>query len=197
VNSTSEESGADETATAHRARGIPSRPLRWLINAGLILHLTAIIVAPASVSPSSDLARSAWVLCQPYLEALYLNNGYHFFAPEPGPSTLVAFVAEREDGSTYRGRIPDRNIRPRLLYHRHFMLSEHMNLAPEEIQEQWYRSYALHLGRKYHATKVALTKVTHRLPTMEMVRSGVPLDDPASYDEQPLGVFRCDESSVK
>ncbi len=178
-----------------RRKGL--RPVRWLINGWLVLHLTAIVVAPASVSPSSDLARSMWEFFQPYLEALYLNNGYHFFAPEPSPSTLLGFVAERKDGSTYRGRIPNRQIRPRLLYHRHFMLSEHMNIAPTELQEQWYSSYAEHLAQKYDASKVSLTKVTHKLPSMEMVRNGVQLDDPGSFDEQPLGVFRCDTSSGK
>jgi hypothetical protein len=168
-----------------------------VVNAVLVLHLTAIVVAPASVSPSSDLVRTAWLWFQPYLETFYLNNGYHFFAPEPSPSTLLAFVAEREDGSVYRGRIPNREITPRLLYHRHFMLTEHMNIASAELQQQWYRSYALHLGKKYGAVKVGLTKLTHRLPTMELVRNGVRLDDPASFDEQPLGVFRCDEPSVK
>jgi hypothetical protein len=177
----------------------PRRPRpgrwRWIINVWLVLHLTAVVVAPASVSPSSDLAQSAWRVFQPYLEALYLNNGYHFFAPEPSPSTLLGFVAEREDGSSFRGRIPSREIRPRLLYHRHFMLSEHMNIAPDEIRQDWYRSYAEHIAHRYGATRVGLTRLTHRLATPEMVRNGVRLDDPASFDEQPLGVFACDVSS--
>lgn len=167
------------------------------MNVWLVLHLTAIIVAPASVSPSSDLVRWTWTLFQPYLETLYLNNGYHFFAPEPSPSTLLGFVAERDDGSTFRGRIPSRDIQPRLLYHRHFMLSEHMNNAPAEIQDEWYRSYARHLGHKLGATRIGLTRVTHRLPDLEMVRRGARLDDPASYDEQPLGVYPCDTSSAR
>ena len=66
----------------------------------------------------------------PYLQILYLNHGYQFFAPEPGESTLLAFEAERDDGTVVRGRIPDRTTWPRLLYHRHFMLTEHMSDAP-------------------------------------------------------------------
>jgi hypothetical protein len=163
------------------------------VNLWLVLHISAIIIAPASVPPSSELVRAVWTLFQPYLQALYLNHGYHYFAPEPGESTLLAFEAERSDGSVVRGRIPNFAIKPRLLYHRHFMLTEHMAIAPPELQEQWYASYAQHLGHKYGARRVGLTRQTHRLPLMEMVRQGTRLDDPRSYVEQPLGVFRCDD----
>jgi hypothetical protein len=159
----------------------------------LVFHLAAIIIAPASVSPTSELVDAAWWVCRPYLQALYLDHGYHFFAPEPSSSTLLAFVAERDDGTTIRGRIPDRAIAPRLLYHRHFMLTEHMIDAPAGLQERWYNSYAQHLGHKFGASRVVLTRQSHGLPTMEMVRNGIGLDDPASYEEYPMGVFRCDE----
>src|SRR5262249_4297291 len=153
------------------------RLLRWAVNLWLVFHVSAIIVAPASISPSSDLIRSAWNVFRPYLQFLYLNHGYHFFAPEPGERTLLAFVAERPDGSVLRARIPDRRIVPRLLYHRHFMLTEHMIQSPPELQQQWYGSYATHLCRAHGATRVSLTRQTHFLPTMEMVRDGVRLDD--------------------
>jgi len=174
----------------------PRRPgarlLRRAVSLWLAGHVAAIILAPASVAPASGLVHSAWAVFRPYLQALYLNHGYHYFAPEPGPSTLLAFAAERDDGTVIRGRIPDPAIRPRLLYHRHFMLSEHMALAPPGLQRRWYGSYAAHLGHKYGATRVSLARQTHLLPTREMVRKGVRLDDPASYTEQPLGVYRCD-----
>jgi hypothetical protein len=169
-----------------------SRVLRWLLSAWLVFHLTAIVVAPASVTPSSNLIQSTWLLFQPYLEALYLNNGYHFFAPEPAESTLVAFEARRADGTVIRGRIPDRKIVPRQLYHRHFMLTERMNNGPEELEQKWYRSYAEHIGHKYKANQVSLTRVIHYLPSMQMVRDGVRLNHPESYEELPLGDFACE-----
>jgi hypothetical protein len=165
---------------------------RWALNGWLVVHLAAIIIAPASVSPSSELARSAWDLVQPYVEILYLNHGNQFFAPEPGESTLLAFEAERDDGTVVRGRIPDRATWPRLLYHRHFMLTEHMRDAPDELRALWHESYARHIGSRFGARRVRLTQLTHLLPTMERVRDGGRLDDPDSYEEQPLGVFRCD-----
>jgi hypothetical protein len=162
------------------------------VNLWLVFHLAAIVIAPASVSPSSELVRAVWSACKPYLQILYLNHGYHFFAPEPAQSTLVAYTVDRADGSVVQGRFPSRAITPRLLYHRHFMLSEHMNESPPELRELWAGSYARHLGRKYGAKQVGLTRVTHYLPSMAMVRNGVKLDDPRSYAEQPLGVFPCD-----
>ena len=111
-------------------------------------------------------------LVQPYLEILYSNHGNHFFAPEPGESTLLAFEAERDDGTIVRGRIPDRTTWPRLLYHRYFMLTEHMSDAPDELRASWHESYAQHIGREYGATRVRLTQQTHLLPTMERVRDG-------------------------
>jgi hypothetical protein len=164
-----------------------------VVSAWLIFHLVALIIAPASVGPSSELVRSIWFVFHPYLQVLYLNHGYHFFAPEPSESTLLAYVAECDDGTVIHGRIPNFTIKPRLLYHRHFMLTEQMNDAPPELRESWYRSYALHLGQKLGASRVSLTRQRHYLPTMEMVRDGVRLDDPASYQEQPLGVFQCSE----
>ena len=169
-----------------------ARPLRWAVSLWLAFHVSAIIIAPASVAPSSDLVRSAWAVYRPYLQVLYLNHGYHFFAPEPDPSTLLAFAAERDDGTVVRGRIPDRAIQPRLLYHRHFMLTEHMARRRRSSRRSGTAPTPQHLGHKYGATRVSLTRQTHLLPTMEMVRQGVRLDDPASYTEQPLGVFRCD-----
>jgi hypothetical protein len=168
-----------------------SRPLRWAINLGLVLHVVAIIIAPAAVSPSSDLVQAGWDLFQPYLQILYLNHGYHFFAPEPGDSTLLAFQAERPDGTVVSGRIPNREIVPRLLYHRHFMLTEQMKDAPEALRDEWLGSYAEHICRKYGAVRVRLTGQTHHLPTMEMIRSGVRLDDSSSYEDEDLGVFEC------
>jgi hypothetical protein len=182
--------GGPRSAAVPRAAS--RKLLRGAVNLWLAWHLAALIIAPASVAPSSELVRSAWTLFQPYLQALYLNNGYHFFAPEPSDSALVAFAARRDDGSVVRGRIPDRRIGPRLLYHRHFMLTERLAAAPPELQQPWRTSYARHCGRVHGATQVSLTGLTHHLPTMEMVRHGVHLDDPGSYEEEPLGDFRCD-----
>jgi hypothetical protein len=178
-----------EPPSAHR--GGKGLLLRWAVNLWLVYHLVAIMIAPAAVAPSSELIQSAWRLFRPYLELLYLNHGYHFFAPEPGESTLLAYDAEQADGTTIHGRIPNRGIVPRLLYHRHFMLTEHMRDAPEELADDWSSSYAEHLCHKYGVARVTLTGQIHNLPTMEEVRAGARLDDAASFEDQGSRVFEC------
>jgi hypothetical protein len=177
-------------ATALRGPG--RRLLRRLVSLWLVFHFAAIIISPAAVGPSSDLVREALGWFQPYLQCLYLDHGYHFFAPEPMESTLVAYEARRADGTVVRGRIPDRATQPRLLYHRYFMLTEHMKDAPEELEDLWHESYAHHIGRKYGAVEVNLFQLTHNLPTMERVRDGGRLTDPESFEEQSLGTFPCE-----
>ena len=99
---------------------------------------------------------SSRVGCVPTLpSASGSNHGYHFFAPEPGDSTLLAYEAHRADGTVVSGRIPNRDIVPRLLYHRHFMLTEQMKDAPAELQNEWVGSYAEHLCQKLGAQRVS------------------------------------------
>jgi len=173
-------------------RGPSRRFLRRVVSLWLVFHCAAISISPAAVGPSSELVLEASGWFQPYLQFLYLDHGYHFFAPEPMESTLLSYEARRADGSVIRGRIPERATQPRLLYHRYFMLTEHMNDAPEELEDLWHESYAHHIGRKYGATEVTLFQQTHNLPTMERVRDGGRLTDPESYDEQSLGIFPCE-----
>src|SRR5437867_3482165 len=184
---------ADVDNSVAMSRGAPpsrlSKKLRWLISSLLIFHFLAIVVSPMSVPPSSAFWDDAWWIFRPYLQLMYLNHGYKYFAPEPGPSTLLAYTLEFEDGSTRQETIPNRNIHPRLLYHRHFMLSEFLNFAPDD----WHRTYARHLCRTYGAKSVSMSRMTRLLPTMEEVRNGSTLTDPERYLETPLGHFRCDE----
>lgn len=185
--------GHDDSRGTPRDPAQPGGPeRRWLkrvVSAWLVIHLAAIVIAPAATDPASDLARDVCRWFEPYLGLLNLDHGYHFFAPEPAESTLLAYVAEREDGTVVRGRIPDRTTRPRLLYHRYFMLTEHMSDAPEEVERLWHESYANHILRETGARRVTLIQQTHNLPTMERVREGGRLDDLESYEERELGVF--------
>lgn len=172
------------------------RVVGWTsLNMWLVYHLLAIVIAPLSVPPTSTIYQTAWIPVGPYLSVLYLNHGYHYFAPEPGDATLLGYTLEFADGRSESGRLPNRGIEPRLLYHRHFMLTEQMQVFNDDIdaqlQEKWCRTYALALGRKYGAAKVTLSKVRHRVPTMERVRGGGKLDDSDLYTEEPLGTWEC------
>jgi len=114
---------------------------KTLISLFLAVHLTAVFIAPFRFAcntggSSSPLADAVFRTLNPYIATLFLDQGYFFFAPEPGPSHLVDYKLEFADGRPpIEGRFPDlATERPRLLYHRHFMLSEalHANYAPAE-----------------------------------------------------------------
>ncbi len=100
---------------------------RW-VSVLLLLHLGAIFVAPlAVVDPASEFSVSLHRTISPYTQSLFLDHGYRFFAPEPGPSHFVIYEIQQADGNLITGRFPDPdNNWPRLLYHRWFMLSETM-----------------------------------------------------------------------
>ena len=101
----------------------------------IALHLTAVIAAPWSMPPpASYLSQVVAQPFVPYLQATNMFQGYRFFGPDPGPSHLVRYRLEMPDGSQREGMFPNlREQWPRLLYHRYFMLSEHLvdALRPE------------------------------------------------------------------
>lgn len=123
-----------------------------------------------------------------------MNHGYHFFAPEPGASTVVRYVATRSDGSVVTGQIPDRSQHiPRLLYHRHFMLTESLasadGSADERLKPLLVSALARQIAREQRAESLVLTRVTHMLPTMQWIRAGQDLQHPDLFLEEPLGRF--------
>src|SRR6478752_178011 len=113
----------------------PPTPLAFwakaLISLLLAVHLTAVFMAPFAAAcnvfgSSSPLADPIYKAMRPYITAMFLDHGYFFFAPNPGPNHLVDYKVEFADGRPpIEGRFPNlATERPRLLYHRHFMLSE-------------------------------------------------------------------------
>jgi hypothetical protein len=70
------------------------RPLGFvLVNVWLVYHLVGIVLAPWSVPPASRLVQNAFWAVEAYDEALFLNHGYHYFAPQPGDSTAASPTA--------------------------------------------------------------------------------------------------------
>jgi hypothetical protein len=172
-----------------------SRRLRLAVSGLLLAHLGAILAGPCSVEPASYLCQSVWGLYRPYLDAAFLNHGYHFFAPEPGPSHLIRYELELPDGTRQTGIFPDRQQHwPRLLYHRHFMLTEHLNSAvdsgtPPEVLAAQSSSFARHLLHAHGARKVNLYLIRHLFPRPADVLQGMRLNDPSLYRERVLGSY--------
>lgn len=118
---------------------------RGLASIWLFYHVVAMFVSPWAVPPTSQLAISIQRYVAHYQTILYLNHGYRFFAPDPGPANVVGFSVTRADGSQINGIFPDRNAinrdYPRLNYHRWFMWSETLGrmfspwISPDEFAQ--------------------------------------------------------------
>lgn len=183
-------------------------PLTWsrnrkrLVTALLLWHLAALVVAAGAVGPSSLFFEQSWQVFRPYLQATYLNHGYHFFAPEPGPSHLIRYEIVQPSGHIVGGYFPNaQQHSPRLLYHRHFMLSEHLNGhietdATPELVHSYARSYAAHLLHTQQGSEIKLWLLRHRFPSPGEVLEGKPLHDASLFAERSLGTFRQTETGL-
>ncbi|MBU6175204.1 MAG: hypothetical protein KGQ60_15450, partial [Planctomycetes bacterium] len=70
--------------------------------------LCAITVVPPPAAPPPFLSVQTYVRwVHSYLIGINLNNGYHFYAPEPGPCALLWYRVQWADGAKHWGRIPD------------------------------------------------------------------------------------------
>ena len=116
------------------------------------LHLLGVLAEPLRFFSRSELgvAPDFGLLgetAKPYSQWLYLDHGYFFFAPNPGPGHLIRCSLSRKkdvehtesDAADSTRFFPDRKSDwPRLLYHRYFMLSEFYNsrYAPRQVTEE-------------------------------------------------------------
>ena len=105
-----------------------SLPIRIVVLSCLMIYLSIVVLAPLT-NPigARELTTPVANAVSPVHQALYLNHGYRFFGPDPGPSHSLVYEIETAAGDSIKGHFPDReNTSPRLMYHRWFMLSESM-----------------------------------------------------------------------
>ncbi len=97
---------------------------RCAVSALIFFHLFAVVYTPLTLDRGFDSLLGRLHVLRDYAAMLYLDNGYRFFAPDPGPThTLRIELGERELKRSIR--LPDQETTwPRLLYHRWFMLGE-------------------------------------------------------------------------
>jgi len=77
--------------------------LRWrivIISAMLMFHFVGIFSAVTSPPTSPWLTDQAFTrVYNPYLQFIYMRNAYHFYSPEPGPASILAFLLKTETGT--------------------------------------------------------------------------------------------------
>jgi hypothetical protein len=193
--------GPDRDAPAPQPRAKTRKPgqmhiaLKLLISLLVIWHLTAVFLAPLSIPPSSPLvvevAQGSFM--QYYLDALYLNHGYHFFAPEPSNGHLIKYqVLDSGNAIIKDGEFPSKEANwPRLLYHRYFMLADQcqVDAATEAETAQWQqdylKAYARELLRQNEgAAAVRVQRIVHYPAHREHVLGNMPLTDPRTYEQE-------------
>ncbi|QDT09000.1 hypothetical protein [Planctomycetes bacterium K23_9] len=181
---------------------------RSLISVLIIVHLLAVALPPMMFqSGGSAIVTTLLRPLRAYTEFLYLDRGYAFFAPDPGPSHLIDAAVTQSDGQRTETRYPDREQQwPRLLYHRHFMLAEFLTEIyqppgpPRELAqidrpaaEQWVRlraryehvrqSLVDHLRTQNDRKPVAIRRVEHLIPSAAEFHAGdFALNDPLLYE---------------
>lgn len=128
-----------------------ARPWQFVLLGLVCFHLLAVFGEPFhffSRSPVQSGADAELLrgVTRPYAQFMFLDHGYFFFAPNPGPGHVLrvmsddsplALSPERFNVNPYDGILyPDRNRhKPRLLYHRYLMFAEFFNsrYAPPEL----------------------------------------------------------------
>lgn len=131
---------------------------RYCLLAFIAIHVLGVLTEPlrffsrseVRTGPEFSILRQ---VMQPYSQWLYMDHGYFFFAPNPGPAHLIQcnlapteLVTKADDKpeqplppSDTLIIFPNRHQQwPRLSYHRHFMLSEFYNsrYAPKQVTEE-------------------------------------------------------------
>jgi hypothetical protein len=173
-----------------------SRGVKALASVLILYHLLAVFWAPfrfAATAPSGlgspfanypDKYIFEW-----YYQPLFLDHGYSFFAPNPGPTHVLDFrVFDASGDVIHEGRLPDLKLHdPRLRYHRFFMLAESLNglwVPPEgldvprddEDQKFFVKRRNMYLtlkeaveqglARKFGGSHAVVERVEHRAPTV-------------------------------
>ena len=169
--------------------------LRRVVSCLVIAHLLAVLAEPLAFFSRSDFQVAPEFLAlrrfaAPYAEWMYLDHGYFFFAPNPGPNHLVGWKEDTAQSDQLpKVLFPDRRQQwPRLRYHRYFMLSEFYNnsfapteLLPEDRQNpEFYKRWTE--DRRFY---VALQQsITHRMLTPSSPASSSPAPSPPASNSR-------------
>jgi hypothetical protein len=175
------------SAPTRRSNGRPALAVRIAVSLLLAFHLFAVFIAPLSIPPSSRLAIDVaqGTFLQWYLDALYINHGYAFFAPDPGAGRLVRWEILNPQGAVVKqGEFPNSKEHwPRLWYHRHFMLADQVGdgMDDDAWRKRFLEAYGRHILRESDGAAVRIRWIEHRPLEPEEATRGMKLDDPSTY----------------
>jgi hypothetical protein len=163
-------SAAGQGGGAATAAGQPARWVRIVVSIAVVWHLFAVFISPLGIEPTSILVSNVATspLVRWYTDSLYLNQGYHFFGPDPPRNHVLRYTVTDDSGAVVaEGSLPDKSAQwPRLYYHRHMMLADQAGNGPPDIDsDAWLqlslRGYARHLLRTSGGTRATVECLIH------------------------------------
>ena len=185
-----------EEGSKMRRPGRMPLALRIFLSLLIVWHFTGVFLAALSVSDprSSPLVYSIAQTppMQWYLDALYMNQGHSFFAPDVGPGQLIRYELFDQSGRVIeQGELPSRKEHwPRLRYHRHFMLADQAGIPSDNEQyfnywqQRYLESYAKHLLRIHeNAERAHVMRIAHWPIPRLLALEGRKLTDPQGYEK--------------
>jgi hypothetical protein len=157
----------------------PPRAIQRVVTVLLILHFFAILTAVTASSdrdyPAPQVAVWANELLRPYLQSTLMNNGYRFFAPNPGSPTVLWFRVQYENrvvrwveapappGSLLRGAYQRRlNLAMQPSQYVVPVAGETGRYRLTNLGEIYLASYARHVARRHERLDAAGSPVPVR-----------------------------------
>jgi hypothetical protein len=209
------------------SKHVVSQPASWPLWAKIVVsllivwHFFAIFLAVTSEGYAGGRPELAYQLyysevpwTHGYLKGLFLTNAYRFFAPNPGPTTLIWFRLQYEDGSVRWVELPDGDeFVLRMPYQRRLALAMAIgqNIAFDRegrpflsVQGKAYlSSYVRHVAKKFPKVrtgrdgsttlvpveKVQVTWVQHHWLEPWQVWAGWEHTDLRNYEYAYLGTY--------
>jgi hypothetical protein len=183
---------------------------RWVVSGLIVFHVAAVLAGALGASPSSDLEHETAELFAPYHQLIHQGVGYHYYSTAFPPTPVVTATLSFKDGRADQiVRIPERGVKPRLLYQRQLAMAHYL-MEDFEAEKQkgdgskshWAHAFATHLGKTNPGCKsVTLRLEMHLVPRLDRVQdllnqkrsTSVDLDaDEFSTAPERIGVYPCE-----
>lgn len=124
-----------------------------IVTVWIVFQIASVLAAEFAGPPASPLERAVADRFTPYYQLVDQGHAHRYYADIP-PTPIVTAELRFADGRPNQTiRIPDRSLRPRMLYQRHLALANTLAReagAPRPEGEPpstlWAQSYARHLG---------------------------------------------------
>jgi hypothetical protein len=164
-----------------------------LISAGIVFHLTVILLYP---NGSSDLRRDLFPLILPYANTFGLNSAWQFFAPDPESATYIEYEIDWKalppnlTGEEVYKWPPDKRGLVDVFYTR-----RNTSRAFLSFDEKFVTGIFINwICRKNpEAAGVSARKALIRVPSLAQVQNGQPIFDASSVLFSDPVTASCDE----